>query len=401
MIKLAHELDVDDDEECPPVGETGWAINDHNCGAEWFEEEPPPRRYLLKRGGFGVPRGVVGLLTGPGGLGKTQLMVELALAVATGRPWLGAFEIGTPGNVLLALAEEDINEVRRRLYHAARGLNLTADERELAGWRIHPLAFAGRDAAIVRRDRRGEMRRTDLFHDLAGRFLHPFAVGDNTAGGFALCVLDPLSRWCPGAESDNACASSAIDALATLTQFKHPDAADGPTVIMVHHSSKASRAGAKANVSSARGASALYDGVRFELQLSGRGDRDLALSFPKNNYGPPADPIPLVRGEHGMLMAAHPATLDNAEEREAEAAAAEAAARAQAAELRTHVLDAARAQPGLSLTALRKAARVRAGGAASNLIGVAVDAALDAGELVDRPELKGRKGHRYHVREGI
>jgi RecA-family ATPase len=57
--------------------------------------EPPPQRALLtyERRNEGskpqvwLPRGVVAILSAPGGTGKSQLCLQLAVAVATGSWW--------------------------------------------------------------------------------------------------------------------------------------------------------------------------------------------------------------------------------------------------------------------------------------------------------------------------
>ncbi|RYZ45998.1 MAG: hypothetical protein EOO72_02940, partial [Myxococcaceae bacterium] len=161
-----HELHDDGDEilaggeasaapaaaPAPPSAETATAENSPRekpgvLGAKWrtlrelnLPTEPPPRRYLLQRPseaqddshlpqGF-LPLGKVGMLAAAGGAGKTMALVQLAVSVATGRPWLGHYgvPVSSRGRVVLALAEEDTDEAHRRLYAVRRGLALSEHE---------------------------------------------------------------------------------------------------------------------------------------------------------------------------------------------------------------------------------------------------------------------------------
>lgn len=110
-------------------------------------DPPEPRRWLLRHpdpesadigandGSGLLPLGKVGVLSAEGGAGKTSVLVALALSVATGRPWLGHFrvdEAARRGRVLLALGEEDEEEVHRRLYAASEALGLDGESRKEA-----------------------------------------------------------------------------------------------------------------------------------------------------------------------------------------------------------------------------------------------------------------------------
>src|SRR5262249_25635901 len=100
---------------------TVWADRVVHAEPEWYTKPPERRSWLLRdqRTDSGVlPLGKVGMLAGAGGAGKTMALTQLAVAVATGTPWLGVLEVAAQGNVLLILGEEDAEEVRRRLYRA-------------------------------------------------------------------------------------------------------------------------------------------------------------------------------------------------------------------------------------------------------------------------------------------
>ena len=94
-------------------------------GADFFDQnnKPPRRKVLLEQRDMNeqpapfLPLGKVGLFVSPGGVGKTTVLSQLAISVATGLPWLG-FEVASPGKVFLGLGEEDKDEVHRRLHDA-------------------------------------------------------------------------------------------------------------------------------------------------------------------------------------------------------------------------------------------------------------------------------------------
>ena len=68
----------------------------------------------------------VGIVGGSPKSGKTWLALDLAVAVASGRPCLGRFRVEKPGPVLLFAAEDSPSDVRERVRNiaAARGTDL-------------------------------------------------------------------------------------------------------------------------------------------------------------------------------------------------------------------------------------------------------------------------------------
>ena len=71
----------------------------------------PPRRWLFRRVWPSDAYGVVGAKHKAG---KSWLMVEAAVAAASGAPWLGAFEVDTTGPVLLFAGEGGAAKLTRR-----------------------------------------------------------------------------------------------------------------------------------------------------------------------------------------------------------------------------------------------------------------------------------------------
>jgi RecA-family ATPase len=310
----------------PPSGETATAESPPRekhgvLGAKWrtlrelnLPAEPPPRRYLLQRPaepqdpslheqGF-LPLGKVGMLAAAGGAGKTMALVQLAVSVATGRPWLGHYgvPVGSRGRVVLALAEEDTDEAHRRLYAVRRGLALSEQEWADVLDRITLLALAGDVVQLVAaQGKDGRTEETDVLRELRERL---------ASGGedWKLVVLDPLSRWAGSeTETDNYAATRFVTAIESLTR-----APGNPTVLLSHHTTKAARQGLGAGeATAARGASALTDGVRWVANLV-KSDGLLSLSLVKTNYTAPAEDCPLKRKDGGVFERLSKDELDQA-----------------------------------------------------------------------------------------
>jgi hypothetical protein len=269
---------------------------------------PPPRRYLLvrepelqpddepqradAREWVGVlPAGKVGMLAAAGGAGKTFAVVQLAVAVATGGRLFGSWQAQGAGRVLLALGEEDQDEVFRRLWYVVEDLELSPEERRAILDRVRVMPLAGHPIGLT--DDSGG--RTPALRELLD--LLEKEAGEE---GWSLIVLDPLARLAgPGAEADNALGTALVTALETLTQVK-----GGPTVIVAHHTSQAARQQGRLDATASRGVTALTDGIRWQATMAPTGeDRDiLTLRVGKTNYGPHPPDLFLTRSRHGVLV---------------------------------------------------------------------------------------------------
>lgn len=265
--------------EKPPTAPTIKPISDYGFH---LADEPPKRDWLLRdKQGKGVfPYGKGGLLVAGGGVGKTMALVQLAVAVAMGTDWLGTFT-AKQGKVLLALAEEDIEEVRRRLYNACSLLGLDRDNRTELASQIYPLPLAGIPCALLNEKDEPTAMLTTI----------KAAVQEHQ---FALVILDPLSRWAgTEVEIDNGKATRFVQAVESISEGLETK----PSVIVAHHSSKSSVGAGEAN---ARGSSAIVDGFRWVANLDDATDlplRGARLTNTKSNYSPKFEPVYLVRDD--------------------------------------------------------------------------------------------------------
>ena len=147
---------------------------------------PPDRVFLAPDL---IPGRNVTLLSGDGGTGKSLLALQLAVAVASGAPWLGAQV--SRGVAVYASAEDELDEVHRRLAAIcnADGLDLA----DLDALSIVPLA--GENAVLAAPGRAGVLSPTPLMNALASKIL---------ALAPALVVLDTSADFFAGNEISRA-----------------------------------------------------------------------------------------------------------------------------------------------------------------------------------------------------
>ena len=235
--------------------------------AEWLNGQPPKREALLTTGGDEsatfLVRGKTAMLVAPGGGGKTGLLAQLAVAVATGTPWLG-YDVARPGRVLLALGEEDRAEMHRRIHYAFDAQQGAAAD-DLAT-NLVPFPLYATNPRFIEHDpmgRRGDSPTPSLFY----RRLYDYLENN---GPWALIIIDPASRFMGAeVETDNAAATRFVELLEAMTQVE-----GAPTVLTAHHTNKGALNAEKTNQGAARGSSALVDGVRWCANLELVSDPD-------------------------------------------------------------------------------------------------------------------------------
>ena len=74
---------------------------------------PLQRRWLIKDL---VVLGKVGAVVAPGGSSKSQWLLQLGASIATGVDLAGHWKVGETGGVLMLCAEDDVDEIHRRIH---------------------------------------------------------------------------------------------------------------------------------------------------------------------------------------------------------------------------------------------------------------------------------------------
>jgi RecA-family ATPase len=270
-------------------------------GDAWLTVALPPREHLLSDGRTGkgaVDKAGTWLFAGAGGTGKSYATLDLALAVATGGSWFGLNATGK-GRVLLVVAEDDADDLRRRLKRVADARYPGA---KVAG-KITILPLRGKSVSFVNQDRfTGSFSQGEGLRDVIGYVEEARAAAGSA---FDLTIIDPISRFAGvGLDKDSAAATAFIDACDALSM------AAGGLVLGICHTNKMSRSADKGAAESAdvRGSTGLTDGARGVLQLVPEADKltkkltdKVVLSITKGNHVPRWNDIVLRRGDDGVL----------------------------------------------------------------------------------------------------
>jgi RecA-family ATPase len=216
-----------------------------------------------------IPGRTVTLQSGDGGTGKSTLALQLAVATVAETPWLGQQARG--GRVLYLSAEDDTDEVHRRL--DAITLHYQIGFERLAGLRVWDLANV--DALLATGAPGKPLEPTALWSDVQGvaRAWRP-----------SLIVLDSSADVFGGGENERAQVRRFVGMLRHLAL--ETDAA----VVLLSHPSLTGMASG----SGLSGSTAWNNSVRSRLYFTAPRDEDgttnspdiRSLSLRKSNYGP-------------------------------------------------------------------------------------------------------------------
>ncbi|EMS96988.1 ATPase [Agrobacterium tumefaciens str. Cherry 2E-2-2] len=230
-----------------------------------------------------IPAKTVTIIGGDGGTGKSLLTLQLGVAATTSGYWCGRAVSG--GRTLFLSAEDDEDELHRRLHDITRGLGISLSA--LDDLHIHSLV--GEDAVLALADSKSnKMIPTKLFHML-----------DATISRVkpSLLVLDTLADMFGGDEINRAQVRQFIGLLRGFC------ARYDVTIVLLAHPSLSGMA----NGSGSSGSTAWNNSVRSRLYLdrvrdgAEEPDPDLrVLRTKKANYGKIGGEIKL-RWVNGMF----------------------------------------------------------------------------------------------------
>lgn len=280
----------------------------------YLANDPPLRRWLLKEL---VVLGKVGAIVAPGGSSKSQWLLQLAVGVATGIPVAGHWEVGETGGVLAFFAEDDEDEIHRRLKRIVDHLTTAGHAQDLAGIedRFYAYSTIGHNTLLTKRETSGEVTATTTGARIT-------ALAEQIKD-LKLIIVDPASRFRGGEENSNEDATRFVEALETLAKKT------GATMLIAHHTNKGSySADNEPGQGASRGASALTDGLRWQMNLGRLTDKQLgsigatkehagryvAATVTKTNYSAFPAPILMERGDDGYLTALTAAQAKQREE---------------------------------------------------------------------------------------
>jgi RecA-family ATPase len=268
----------------------------------YLSTPPPLRRWLLKDL---VVLGKVGAVIAPGGSSKSQWMLQLAVSVATGIALAEHWEVGETGGVIVLFAEDDDDEIHRRLHRIQNHLTIAGHRAALTplAERLFIFSTIGTDTLLTRKGNTGEVSATVTVDRIAALA--------RLVKDLRLIVIDPGSRFRGGEENSNEDATRFVEALEKLAQQT------GATVMLAHHANKNSSTTGDVSQGASRGASALTDGLRWQMNMNRPTDaqartfdlptdalgRYVAATVTKTNYSAIPSPVLLERGQDGYLSA--------------------------------------------------------------------------------------------------
>jgi hypothetical protein len=203
-----------------------------------------PRRWLYGRQ---LLRGMVTVLGGTGGVGKTSYVIAVGLSVAAGRSLLAhhpgeeSHIVHKPGGVWYYNLEDPVDEMVRRISAevAHRNINVRSlwDSFYVDSGRDKPLT-------VATRDRHGNVLRLPVVDALVHELREKEIV---------LLIVDPFANSHEVGESDN------DDMKVVVDQWRQVAHRADCAVWLIHHFRKGGQAG---DAESFRGASALQNGAR-------------------------------------------------------------------------------------------------------------------------------------------
>ncbi|MGE3650611.1 MAG: AAA family ATPase, partial [Reyranellaceae bacterium] len=228
--------------------------------------EPRAPSFIVK--GW-LPAGAATLMSGHGGMGKSNIALHLLAAMALGLPWHG---VPTRQRRVLFLAAEDRAEVLHwRLSHIARHLDVSIAD--LAG-RLHLVDLVGRDAVLWHSACLKGGTCTPGFERLR-RLMRDT--------GAEVLAVDGVSDTFAGSEIARAEVRAYIASLLSLI-----DAERGALLLLGHVDKTSANGNATSNGYS--GSTAWHNSVRSRWYLypegGAQGTGDLLLEQQKSNHGP-------------------------------------------------------------------------------------------------------------------
>lgn len=272
-------------------------------GENWLSEKPPKKEMILfydeGRDSIGfLPRAIVGMIAGPGGVGKSHLMAQIGVSVASGSHLFEQYYPKKAGGVFLGMGENSMDDLRRLIWKSVQ--HLSPEEKNKVINNLAPYSFHGQNAAFIENSKRSSYY----------LWLKEELARTTPKDGWDLLILDPASRLLGvNAEKDNPEATLFISLLEGLTE----DLSGNPTVLFSHHVNKgALQQKDQQNQSAARGASALTDGCRWQLNFfksEGENTDTYKLSLVKTNFTAPIEVIEVNKNYDGLLCVVNKARV--------------------------------------------------------------------------------------------
>jgi|GEM_PF-5997376 len=244
--------------------------------------EPQPTPYVVSPI---VPAGVVTLMSGDGGVGKTKLALAIGAHVAAGAWTWGQYRL-RPGKVVFVSLEDEGAEVRATLRNICETYRLNSADVARDMVVLDGSACDGAMAVEVSTAGRKSLQFTSLGAEVF-----------QACAGASLVIVDNASEAFAANENDRPLVRAFVKRLAQTAR------ANNAGMILLAHVDKAGvRHGT--NGATYSGSTAWNNSARSRLALIQVDDDTIELRHEKSNRGPKAKPIPLRREGNGVLVLA-------------------------------------------------------------------------------------------------
>ena len=224
---IARRLDDRPEPESPSHLELGSPVR----LTGYRTKTPPVREWVVTDL---LPRGELAELAGARGALKSTMALVMAAHVAAGRPFLD--HNCEPGEVVIITAEDDFDEVWRRLADAMK--HWPEAEQDATFNRIRVWDVVGRGARVYETTEYGRAASTTLVEDVV-----------EACDRADLVIFDPLARFHGLNENDNGAMDMVMGAFIQISKKLHC------SVLVLHHSGKGPTA-------ASRGASSIESATR-------------------------------------------------------------------------------------------------------------------------------------------
>lgn len=230
------------------------------CARDYFASRPV-MDYVFK----GVLAGSVAGIVAPGSTGKGFFSLGICFDMYTGKDLLGLEipKLSSGQRVAFVTAEDQGIVIGDRIHSLIQEYSMTSDEVVQMDDTVHFISIAG-EVVLNLVDNQGRVN-----FDLANQMINEYK-------GYRLIFLDTLARTHTANENDNGHMSILISVFEYIA--KH----SGAALVFMHHTNKgATLNGNGGEAGAARGAAAITDNIRCQLNLSKISEDDAdAMNIP-------------------------------------------------------------------------------------------------------------------------
>ncbi len=280
----------------------GWERNKH-AARDLFANPPPPMEFIVEDI---LPKHRT-TFAAPGGTGKTQLTLWMALHVASGRKMFGRYEVKRPGRVLVMNAEDPKRQLQRRLIHLANNMDWMSEEEKFAAFERVAFVDLEMDTFALT----AQVHRTNHY-DITGAVSE--IVEAYKGAAISWVIFDPMTLFGFDEAGGNDSASAMMKAAGIMADRLNC------AVTYVTHTTKAGARAGEADMHTTRGAAAFGDLTRAHWNLVNYRPYDpltktrfLQLSFDKSSYAAPQPPVHLQAVENNRFFPYDPEATESSD----------------------------------------------------------------------------------------